>query len=67
VLDGHWKKLLVFVGADFLLAGAYHFAGTKLVFSPETAVCCRLDTVTVVDPLDGLRWTYRDGRWDRSG
>lgn len=67
ILDGHWKKLQVFLGSDFLPAGAYHFEGSRLVFAPRTAVCFKMDIVTVLDPLDGARWTCDGGAWERSG
>lgn len=67
VLDGHWKKLLVFAGSDFLPAGAYHFEGSRMVFAPKTAMCCKLDIITVIDPLDGTRWTCAYGDWEKAG
>lgn len=67
ILDGRWKKLQVFLASDFLPAGAYRFEGARLVFSRRTAVQFKMDIVTVIDPLDGERWTYTNGTWERSG
>ena len=67
VLDGHWKKLLVFADSDFLPTGMYHFTGTELIFTALAGLQFNLHVITIIDPLDGTRWTYNGEQWERAG
>lgn len=62
--DGRWKKLLVFVDARFLSRPGtdYRFGGGMFCLPdpPEAEVA-------VVDPSDGERWLFREGKWERVG
>jgi len=70
ISDGRWKKLLVFVGQRFLPRPGvdYRFTGATLMLSQ--ALDHNRDTIPVlviVDPLDGDRWLYSEGKWERVG
>lgn len=68
--DGRWKKLLVFVGHRFLPRPGvdYRFAGgTVLLAEALDRNRDAIPILVVIDPLDGERWLYSEGKWERVG
>jgi hypothetical protein len=63
--DGRWKKLLVFLDSAFMPRPGehYRFAGGQLQLQEPIDG----SLLTVIDPLDGERWLYEGGKWERVG
>lgn len=68
--EGRWRKLLLFVGHRFLPRPGkdYRFGGGALLLPEPLDLHGGAEPVlTVVDPVDGERWHYAEGKWSRVG
>ena len=70
IADGRWKKLLLFLDGAFLPQPGvdYRFNGGELCLAealdrkPQNR-----GVLVIIDPLDGDRWLYQKGTWERVG
>lgn len=64
--DNNWKRFLVYLNDDFMVLtpdDRYYLIENGMIILNNFQFIKGLDTLTIIDPIDGMRWLYENLTW----